>query len=228
MLSAVHLFFLSSLLLYSAPVISQPLPRTITVTGQGVVSAPPDTATINTGVVTTAPTAQQALNANNQAVRALLRLLAMQNIPQADIQTSFFSVDPRFANNPDGSQGDITGYRVSNDLRVIIRNIDILGVVLDALVDAGSNNISGVSFSIENDTSLRNRARRLAVQDATRKAKVLAAAAKVRLGALIAISEQSISPGPQREFSPLAAASVPVATGALDVVENVFLQFKVV
>lgn len=108
-----------------------------------------------------------------------------------------------------------------------MRNLNSLGKVLDALVKAGSNNISGVSFSIENDDELRDRARKAAVEEAMRKAKVLAAAAKVRLGKVLAISEQSISAAPQGRFESFQADSVPVASGELDVVETLFLQFQI-
>lgn len=203
------------------------LPRTISVRGEATVSAPPDTAAINTGVVTTAPTAQQALDSNNADVRALLRVLSMQGIAEADIQTSFFSINPRFSRNNDGSQGEITGYQVSNDLRVIVRDLDNLGKVLDALVDAGSNSISGVNFSIEDDKALVNRAMRLAVKDAMRRARVLASAAGVELGMLVAISEQPVSVPSSTTFA-AAESSVPVAPGTLDVTATVFLQFMIV
>lgn len=204
---------------------SENLPRTVSVSGQGVVSAPPDTATINSGVVSTASTAEQALRSNNEAVRALLEVLSTQNITNQDIQTSFFSVNPQFDRNPDGSRGPITGYQVTNDLRVIVRDLDRLGIVLDALVDAGSNTISGVGFSIENSQQLMDRAQGIAVENATKRALILAEAAELTLGPLIAISEQPVSV-PTSALLSEARSSVPVATGALDITATVSLQFK--
>ncbi|PXF44327.1 26 kDa periplasmic immunogenic protein [Gracilariopsis chorda] len=210
---------------------SQNIPRTITVSGRGTGSAPPDTATINTGVQTTAATAQEALAANNRQFQSVLAVLSEQGIEDRDVQTSFFNVNPQFRRGPNGEQLGITGYRVSNQVRVIVRDIDKLGQILDALVTAGSNQVSGVSFSIEDNQEITDTARAAAVADATRTAGVYAAAAGISVGRLIAISDQSIQAPLPRAVSLDAGAAgfgVPIASGELQVTSNVNLQFELV
>ncbi|KAI0562321.1 hypothetical protein FGB62_62g019 [Gracilaria domingensis] len=227
-----NILCVSALLLFAALAgqsNAQAIPRTISVAGDGSVSAPPDMATVSTGVVTTAATAQAALAANNQQFEQVLSVLAEQGIESRDVQTTFFDVNPQFQRGPDGEDQGITGYQVTNQVQVLVRELDNLGRILDALVTAGSNRISGVSFSIGNDTELRNRARSLAVADATTRAGVYAEAAGVQVGKLIAISEQSIpQPQARQSFDTFAAeASVPIATGELQVRATVFLQFEI-
>lgn len=205
--------------------------RTITVSGSGTASAAPDTATVSTGVETTAPTAQEALAANNRQFQSVLAVLSEQGIEERDIQTSFFNVNPQFRFGPNGEQLGITGYQVSNQVRVIVRDINKLGQILDALVAAGSNQISGVSFSIENNQQLTDSARKAAVEDATRTAGVYAAAAGVDVGRLIAISDQTIQAPQPPAFgvqAEAASGSVPIASGELQITSNVNLQFELV
>ncbi|CAN8077013.1 unnamed protein product [Agarophyton chilense] len=225
------LFSASALLLF-AMALSQSnaqIPRTVSVSGEGSVSAPPDTATVSTGVVTTAVTAQAALSANNQQFQQVLAVLEEQGIESKDVQTSFFNVNPQFQRGPNGEDQGIIGYQVTNQVQVVVRNLDSLGGILDALVSAGSNRISGVNFSIGNDTELRNRARSLAVVDATARAGVYATAAGLEVGKLIAISEQTIQPQFRESFGAGgagAASLVPIATGELEVQATIFLQFE--
>ncbi|PXF44325.1 26 kDa periplasmic immunogenic protein [Gracilariopsis chorda] len=209
---------------------SQNIPRTITVSGRGTASAPPDTATINTGVETTAATAQEALAANNRQFQSVLAVLSEQGIEDRDVQTSFFNVNPQFRFGPNGEQLGITGYQVSNQVRVIVRDIEKLGQILDALVAAGSNQVSGVSFSIEDNQEITDTARAAAVADATRTAGVFAAAAGVKVGRLIAVSDQSIQAPEPPSFSLQAEAAdvVPIASGELEITSNVNLQFELV
>ena len=124
--------------------------RTISVTGQGSTAAPPDMATINTGVTTSAPTAKQALDGNNRAMQQVMKVVKSRNIRDKDVQTSGFNVYPEYRRDPRGSvqRNEVVGYRVTNQVQVRVRNLARLGEILDALVQAGSNQISGVSFSI--------------------------------------------------------------------------------
>ena len=125
--------------------------RTIRVTGVGQVKAPPDMATIYTGVVTQASDAELALAANNSAMRQIMRVLTEQQVAKKDIQTSSFNVSPEYERPPRGGRPTqkIIGYRVTNQVQVHVRNLPNLGEVLDALVSAGSNRVSGISFGID-------------------------------------------------------------------------------
>lgn len=190
--------------------------RTISVTGTGRASAPPDMATIRTGVVTQSETASEALTSNNDAMERIMGVLEEQDIASKDIQTSNFNVSPQYKRDQQGrQQPEIVGYRVTNQVRVHVRNLPDLGEVLDALVGAGSNQLSGISFGIDDPTGLLNQARNRAVADARTRAELYAQAAGVAVGKVLTISEQSIqTPQPQRLAArKVAESSVPVATG---------------
>lgn len=206
--------------------------RTIHVTGQGQATAPPDMATIQSGVVTQANQASEAVAANNRVVDKILELLKAYNIASKDIQTSRFHVQPEYDRPQRGKQPPrIVGYRVTNQVSVRIRNLPELGTVLDALVSAGSNQISGISFGIDDPTGVLNQARNRAVADARSRANLYAHAAGVQLGPVISIREQSAQVPRQEYFGRAmmadSARAVPVATGEQEVEASVSMVFAI-
>ena len=118
--------------------------RTISVSGTGKVSARPDVAEIQLGVVTEAPTAAVALQGNNEAMDRLATTLKERGIAEKDIQTVQIQVMPRYTQPqprrpvPGEEAGEfiprIFGYRVENSVRITARQIDKLGPLLDAVV----------------------------------------------------------------------------------------------
>lgn len=221
------------LLILAAPLAAaeHSLQRTISVSGQGRAAAPPDMATIHTGVVTTATTAKEALAANNRAMEQVIQVLKGKNIEAKDIQTSGFHVQPEYKRGPRGSQiNEITGYRVTNQVQVRVRNLPRLGEILDALVQAGSNQISGVNFGIAEPRAITNEARKRAIDDARGRAELYAQATGVRVGQIISINEQAVQiPRPtfQARAMMAEASAVPVATGEQEVSATIHVVYAI-
>jgi uncharacterized protein YggE len=208
----------------------EPMMRTISVEGEGTASGPPDMATIYTGVVTQAATANEALAANNGAMNKIMDVLKKQRIADKDVQTSSFNIQPEYERDPRGrTTPEVVGYRVTNQVQVHVRNLPELGKTLDALVQAGSNSVSGISFGMNDATGLLNEARGKAVTDARSRAKLYAQAAGVSVGKVLSISEQRLEiPRPQfmaRSFAAADASSVPVATGEHEVRASINIMF---
>lgn len=123
--------------------------RTIQVTGQGEVSAEPDQAIVRMGVETEADTAESALDDNNDWMTAVISATLDAGIAEEDIQTQGFNLRPIY-DTPDGGQPELSGYRVSNIVRVTVHDLTMLGQLLDATVAAGSNSIEGIQFEVSN------------------------------------------------------------------------------
>jgi uncharacterized protein YggE len=125
----------------------------------------------------------------------------------------------------------IIGYSVTNQVRVQVHDLTILGEVLDALVRAGSNQISGISFGIEDPVEILNHARIGAIADAQSRADLYAKSAGVKLGKVISIDEQSAQlPGPLGRVRQLAVegiSSVPVAPGEQEVNVTIRMVFAI-
>jgi uncharacterized protein len=165
------------------------------ITGHGEVMATPDTAYVTSGVTSQGTTAKEALDANNADMKALIDTLKAAGIDSKDIQTSGFSVSPNYvysdSRDANGYQlpPKIVGYTVYNGVTVVVRDLMGLGAVLDQAVTVGANQISGVTFAVDDPKELYNEARRAAFADARDKADLYAEAAGVELGALALISE---------------------------------------
>jgi uncharacterized protein YggE len=194
----------------------QALIPSITVVGSGKVSARPDTAQVQVGVVTQAPLAARALEDNNDAMARLFSTLDARGIARKDVRTANFSVAPQYRRGAHGEQmQEVVGYRVSNEARVRVRKLDSLGQVLDAVVKEGANHVQGISFSVAEPTPLLDEARRKAVADAGRKAGLYARETGVRLGRVLLVREESPHlPVPAFLGGARAgAAAVPIAEG---------------
>ena len=228
----VGLFLIATLLMVAQAHADQDeFTRTISVIGQGKAAAPPDMAVIQTGVVTTGPTASRALSANNEAMDNILDVLKTYKVASKDVQTSSFNVNPEFKRDERGRrQPGIVGYRVANQVRVKVRKLADLGKVLDALVRAGSNQVSGVSFGVDDPTDVLKEARKHAIADARSRAELYAQAAGVRLGDVLTISEQPIEIPQPRHFAPSLAkeaiSSVPVAAGEQEFHVRIHMVFE--
>ncbi|MEM9329911.1 MAG: SIMPL domain-containing protein [Pseudomonadota bacterium] len=205
--------------------IAQDRVNTIAVTGTGRISVAPDMAMISVGVLREAKTARDALSANNEAMGSVLEAMKTQGIEEKDLQTSNFNIQPRYFYPKRKANGEqpapqITGYVVSNNLDIRIRDLEQTGEILDLVVTLGVNSGGNIRFMNEDTSKILNKARTAAVEDAISKAMTLADAAQVELGDILNISENSVRPGPVplaqaraatiREDAP---SSVPISGG---------------
>jgi len=190
--------------------------RTISVTGTGIAKARPDMASIAIGVVSEGTTAREALDKNTAAMNRVGVELKGQKVVAKDIQTTNFSVHPKFQHFKDGKPPAIVGYRVVNSVRITVRELKNLGVTLDQVVSLGSNQINGISFFLAEPGPLEDKAREAAMADARHKAGLYAAAAKAKLGRVLIIAEDIAARPPRPVFAralKAEAAPVPIEPG---------------
>lgn len=191
--------------------------RTISLSGMGSAKGSPDTAHISTGVVSEAATAREALDKNNGAMARVIDELKAQGLEPKNIQTTNFSVRPRFQHFKDGKPPVISGYRVVNSVRIKVSDLTKLGIILDKVVTLGSNQIGGIEFSVADAANLKDMARREAMADASHKAKLYAEAAGAKLGKVLKISEDFAQIQPRPAFARAAleakAATAPIEPG---------------
>ncbi|WP_292101384.1 SIMPL domain-containing protein, partial [Mesorhizobium sp.] len=210
---------------------SQATPR-IVVSGEGQATVAPDLALLTLSVMREAKTARAALDANNDAMAAVIAAMKSSGIKDRDLQTAGIQINPRYnyTNKPDGSQeAELVAYQVTNTLSVRIRDIDKTGEILDKAVSLGVNQGGGITFSNEDPSAAVTEARKKAVADAMAKAKTLADAARVNLGRVLEITDQNIAPPPMpinaKAFD-AAGASVPVQAGENSYAVQVTVTFE--
>jgi hypothetical protein len=207
-------------------------PRTITIVGHGEGKLVPDLAVITLGVMNSAATAREALDANNAAMNAVMTGLKSAGISPNDMQTSNFTVSPRYDFGQDNRQPPrVVAYDVSNTVTITVRKLDSLGAVLDQTVSQGSNQINGIMFSASDPGPAQDEARKAAVADAKRKAKLFADAAGISLGDILSLSEVTSNPQPvptyRKTMQADAASSVPIAQGEQTVAIDVNIVWEI-
>ena len=224
------------LALGAAPVAAQPAllegdaafrATTLTLSSYGETRAAPDQASISMGVTTQGATAAAALAANRTRMNAVISAIRAQGVAERDIQTSGLDVSPQYtypAERPGVERGPprVTGYQVSNQVTVLVRDLTKLGPAVDAVVASGANQINGIAFGLQNADARADDARRQAVANVTRKAELYAQAAGLRVVRLVSLSESGgYTPRPpvmmMRMAADAAAESTPVQPGQVGV-----------
>jgi uncharacterized protein YggE len=202
----------------NAPVNQSAAPaRTISVNGSGQVTLNPDLAYINIGVQSQSEEVAAALAQNNDKAQAVAASLRDLGIEDKDIQTSSFNIYPQQQYGPNGEVTS-TIYQVNNTVNVTVRDLQIMGRLLDVVVSTGANSINGVTFDVQDKSQAVVEARRLAVESARSQAEELAQTAGVTLGELQTMSAYSSQPPVFYDAKGgvgMNASQVPVSAGQL-------------
>lgn len=207
----------------------------IIVSGDADASVPPDLAIVTLGVTRMEKTAREALDGNNKAMSGVLKAMKDQGIADRDLQTSGFGIQPQYVypDNADGTQKPpvLTGYEVSNLLTIRVRDLGKLGAILDQAVTLGINQGGDIRFTNDNPEKTIETARTSAMKNAIAKARTLAAAAGVKLGRIIEITENTSRPEPRplmrMSMAKEASDAVPVAAGENSYSVNVNVTFAI-
>lgn len=206
---------------------------TLSITASGEVKREPDLAYITAGVQSEAKTAKESMALNAKDMNGVVKALKAAGIADKDIQTSNFSLNPRYdyVQDRNGSGKQIlAGYVTSNQVTVRVRKLDTLGATLDSLVSAGGNTLNGVTFGLDKDQAARDEARRLAMESALQRANLYATAAGYKVARIVTINESSnvYEPQPMRVMAMKAdmAESTPIASGEVGFTANVSVVFE--
>ena len=176
-----------------------PATNTVTVSGEGEVFAVPDIATFSVSVQEEAKEVQDAQESATKKTNEIIAYLKQQGIEERDIRTTDYNVYPQYdyiqsvcreGICPPGRQ-ELRGYQVSQTLAIKVRDTDKAGELLSGVGSRGANNVSGLSFTIDDEDALQAEARGMAIDDARAKAAELAKQLNVRLVRVVVFYEDS-------------------------------------
>ncbi len=205
--------------------------RTIAVSGTGKVTLTPDIAYISIGVHSENKDARRAVSENSAQSGDLITALKKAGVDAKDIRTTNFSIYPQQQYGPNGERTGIL-YAVDNTVYVTVRDLDTIGALLNAAVEAGANNIGGIRFDVADRTAAYQDALKAAMNDARAQAEVLADAAGVSVGAVqqinAAVGYAPPSPVTRGAAPEMAlAADVPIAAGQMEVTVTVQVVYSI-
>jgi hypothetical protein len=192
--------------------------------GSATLTAKPDQAQLDVGVVTNGATAQDASQQNASLTTTVQAALSKVLGSAGTMQTVSYSVYPRYSNTPN-QPSVIIGYTASNTTRVTMTDLTLIGLLIDAANQAGANSVGGLSFGLQNPEPLVEQALTLATKQATAHATAIAAGLGGKLGAVLSAQEgSSYTPIVVGGSSAGAAATTPVQTGTVTVYATVTIQ----
>ncbi len=208
---------------------SSPYAR-ITVVGEGRAAARPDMASISFGVSTRAEQAGDAMSRTSDKIEGVIAALEAYGLARRDVQTSALSVSPVYDNRSSGlSQPGVAGYEARNQLTVRVRDLDVLGEVLDAVLSAGVNEMYGLQFALQYPEPVLAEARRNAVEDARLRAETYAKAAGLNLGAVLSMTEAgAASPGVEMAAMSMRAEAVVISEGETETTARITVVYALI
>src|ERR1700754_1904315 len=191
----------------------------ITVGGDAIVQAQPDTAILTVAVVTQAKSAIDAQQQNATKTEAVVRALKAAAGTGAEVKTSGYSLQPMRVYR-ENQPPTITGYEARNTVTLTTGELAKLGNTIDAVGQAGANDITGISFTLRQDRPARDRALQEATQEAMNKAKVMAQAIGGRVVMIAEVVEEGFQRPPQpvyqaEAFMAKRDTSTPIEIGSL-------------
>ena len=205
-------------------------PKTISLTGAGSAAAQADQATIDLGVQITADSASVAIGENADAMSAVIQAIKLLGISEDDIVTTSYSVYPQYDWTESGRV--FKGYTVTNLVQITVKDLDIVGDVIDAAAEAGANQINGISFGLSDEMreELKTNAYIAALTDAQTKAELIAETLGLSLSGVQSVTESSYVPVMSYSYAEGADmmksyAPTPVLSGELAVTVNVYIVY---
>jgi uncharacterized protein len=205
-------------------------PGTIVVSGTGRIAVEPDVADLRLGVSVARPTVDAARADAAAAMTAILAAIRDAGVATRDIRTTLVSVQPRY-DYRDGKPPLLTGYELSNQVSVTIRDLANLGGVIDGSLTAGATSMDSLSFRVDDPTEPERAARLAAMAQARSRADVLAEAAGVTISGVGDVVEGGGgSPGypqPKAARMMLADSATPVEGGTTEISVSVTVTYRI-
>ncbi|MGE5219732.1 MAG: SIMPL domain-containing protein [Chloroflexota bacterium] len=204
---------------------------TITVSGDATISAEPDLAQIDIGVVTQARGAPEASKENAKRLTHVLAEVKKLLGKGDEVKTSGYSLTPNYR-YPQGGKPEIVGYTASNTVRIKTTTLDLVGRLIDNAMQAGANNVNRLVFTLKDEQAAQLQALRAASTKAKTKADAIATALGLKIIRIVTVNEgeRMVQPIYRQALAARAEAApapTPVEPGTVEVRSTVSMTVEV-
>src|ERR1700730_4201626 len=212
--------------------ITSPL-SSIRVTGDATVTAKPERAQIDVGVLTQEKQSQNAATLNAKQSESILAALHKLLGADADIKTINYTLSPDYQYRPIGGKASVSSYTAMNVVRVTVDDLDKVGAVIDTATQAGANHVESVRFTVRDPQVLHSQAIREAALKAKTNADAVASAVKLKITRTLTVEEIGEPSATPPDVSTMDAreapgsAPTPIQSGSFVVTANVALTVEV-
>ena len=208
-------------------------PPIITVSGEGMVEAAPDRATISVGVITRDKNPSEVQNSNAKAASSVINSIVALGIDRKNISTGNYSFNPIYRHTDNGKR-ILEGYEATNSVTIIVDDLKLVGKIIDAALNHGANRVDSLNFGLRDKNFHQDEALRLAVLDAKRKAEIVARTLGKSIVSVRSVSINSNHVSAPRNYKMAAMAEdaavgfeTPIESGTLQCVANVHVEFEI-
>jgi uncharacterized protein len=195
-------------------------PKTMSISGTGVINVKSDQAKIVLGVYTEGKSAGAAIDENAALMTQVIAALKQLGFVDADMKTTTYGVSPTY----NWEIQSVVGYQVTNTIELTVKDLSKVGPAIDAAAAAGANRVDSISFGISDATAqaMKLEAYTLAIKDAEAKSGVITTGLGVKITGVQSITESAYYPYTEyRSYDTAAGSSVksstPVIAGKLSI-----------
>ncbi|MEK6839677.1 MAG: SIMPL domain-containing protein [Nanoarchaeota archaeon] len=184
---------------------------TVSVIGQSDLDVAPDEAELTLSIESEGQTAKEAQDANAGVTDRVMKALQSAGVTKNDVDTTGYYLYKREGYDPKTGKPFPLGYQQTHTMRVLIKDIEKAGDVIDAATNAGVTSLQNIQFTLSKDKEKKSRADalKLAVEHARDKAEILASAVGENLGDAISVSESNyVSSPPMPYYRGLESAAM--------------------
>lgn len=167
--------------------------RSVTVSGEGVIEAIPDKATVRFGIVTRHEDPEEARKQNASTSKEAMNAVRELGVDERKLRLAALRLQPVREYNPETRRPEDKGFEAVRELIVEIEDLDVLPTLIAQVVQKGANRLNGLTYGVKNEDGYRDQALIEAVSRARQKAELMASTLGAELGHVIKIAEQSFS-----------------------------------
>ena len=206
----------------------------ITVSGEGIVEAKPDRATISVGVLTREKNPSEVQSANARVATSVINSIVALGIERKNISTGNYNFNPVYRHTDNGKK-ILEGYEATNSVTIIVDDLNLVGKVIDTALNHGANRVDSLNFGLRNKNSYQDEALKLAVLDAKRKAEICAAALGKNIIGVRNVSINSSHVSAPKNYKMARAMTedaavgfeTPIESGSLTCSASVHVEFEI-
>ena len=192
----------------------------ISVSGLGEVYVTPDVGYITISVQTENKDVSVASEENHNKMNDVIEYIKSEGVESKDIKTTGYSINPRYEWNNDTGKRTLAGYEVSQSVNVKIRDLSKVGTIISNATSKGANDVSSLSFIVDDDEEAKAEAKELAIKDAKEKAKELEDLLGVKMVKIVNFYEQSDGYSSRVIHNEVMKESVAIPAPTIEVGEN--------
>ncbi len=202
--------------------------------GEGRSEAVPDEASVSFGITSEEKTLEKAYRENTSKMNAMTQTVKKMGIEPKDIQTSAFQVNPLYRDEKNGRSLKPSGFAVSQQLSILLRDVSKTGPLIDKIISDGANVFNGIQFSSSRMESMEKEAKSRAAKRAKENAALLAESLGVKLGRLIDVNDEVVRPYPTGQprmmamFAADKAAPPQIEGGSVEVTAYCNVEYAIV